>query len=195
MMRHRSRCRTNAAQHSVAARSTFRAHEAGKNTAPVKPPKETSMSFVTTQPEALAYAAGKLQTIGSGVAAESAAAAAPTTNVIPAAADEVSALQAAIFGAYGSLYQSVNAQAASVHELLVHTLGASAARLRPPSPSNSATTASPLAERISSFLGSAASTDPPGGSLANIANIGTGNWGFRFFGSAGDVWRRSSSRR
>ena len=84
------------------------------------------MSFVTTHPEALAYAAGKLQTLGSALAAKSAAAAPQTTGVIPAAADEISALQAAIFRAYGSLYQSVNAQATTIHDLFVQTLGASA---------------------------------------------------------------------
>ena len=77
------------------------------------------MSLVTTQPEAMAYAAGKLQTLGSALAAESAAAAPPTTGVVPAAVDEISALQAAIFGAYGSLYQSVNAQATTIHQLFV----------------------------------------------------------------------------
>ena len=134
------------------------------------------MSFVTTHPEALAYAAGKLQTLGSALAAESAAAAPPTTSVVPAAADEISALQAAIFAAYGSLYQSVNAQATTIHQLFVHTLGTSAGSYAATESSNSATTASPLAERISGLLSSAASTDPPGGNLANIANIGTGNW-------------------
>jgi hypothetical protein len=53
------------------------------------------MSFVTTQPEALAAAAGSLQSIGSTLSAQNAAAAAPTTGVVPAAADEVSALTAA----------------------------------------------------------------------------------------------------
>jgi len=138
------------------------------------------MSFVTTQPEALAYAAGKLQTLGSAMAAESAAAATPTTGVVPAAADEVSALQATIFGAYGSLYQSVNAQATTIHELFVHTLGASAGSYAATESANSAATASPLSGRISGLLssaGNAASADPPGGTLANIFNIGTGNWG------------------
>ena len=137
------------------------------------------MSFVTTQPEAMAYAAGKLQTLGSALAAESAAAAPPTTGVVPAAADEISALQAAIFGAYGSLYQSVNAQATTIHQLFVQTLGASAGSYAVTESSNSATTASPLAQRISGLLSAAANaaaTDPPGGNLANIANIGTGNW-------------------
>jgi len=45
------------------------------------------MSFVTTQPEMLASAAGGLQSIGSAVAAGNMAAAAPTTGVVPAAAD------------------------------------------------------------------------------------------------------------
>jgi PE family/PPE-SVP subfamily C-terminal region len=97
----------------------------------------------------------------------------------PPAADEISALQAAIFAAYGSLYQSVNAQATAIHDLFVHTLGASAGSYAATESANSATTASPLAERISGLLSSAAnaaSTDPPGGNLANIANIGTGNW-------------------
>ena len=60
------------------------------------------MSFVTTQPEALTTAAGALQGLGSGMAAKNAAAAAPTTGVVPAAADEVSALTAAQFAAHGA---------------------------------------------------------------------------------------------
>jgi len=134
------------------------------------------MSFVTTQPEALSYAAGKLQTIGSGVTAESAAAAAPTTDVTPAAADEVSALQAAIFGAYGSLYQSVNAQAATIHELFVQTLGASAGSYSTTESANSGATASRLSSVMSSLLSPAASADPPGSDIANLINIGGGNW-------------------
>ena len=84
------------------------------------------MSFVTTQPEAMTATAGHLQGIGSTIAAQNAAVAAPTTGVVPAAADEVSALQAAQFASYGNLYQQVSAQAAAVHEMFVHTLAASA---------------------------------------------------------------------
>jgi PE family protein len=83
------------------------------------------MSFVTTQPEALAAAAGNLQTIGSTLNAQSAAAAAPTTGVVPAAADEVSALTAAQFAAHAQMYQAVSAQAAEIHEMFVNTLGTS----------------------------------------------------------------------
>jgi hypothetical protein len=138
------------------------------------------MSFVTTHPEALIYAAGKLQTLGSAIAAESAAAATPTTGIIPAAADEVSALQATIFGAYGALYQSVNAQAAQIHELFVNTMGASAGSYTATESLNSLATSSPVAQQISGLFSSAANTaaadPPPGSALANILNIGVGNW-------------------
>jgi hypothetical protein len=83
------------------------------------------MSFVTTQPEALAAAAGALQGIGSAMSAQNAAAAAPTTGVVPAAADGVSALTAAQFGAHAQVYQAVGALAAAVHEMFVTTLGTS----------------------------------------------------------------------
>ena len=83
------------------------------------------MSFVTTQPEALTAAAGTLQGIGSSMSAQNAAAAAPTTGVVPAAADEVSALTAAQFAAHAQMYQAVSAQAAAIHEMFVKTLGIS----------------------------------------------------------------------
>jgi hypothetical protein len=84
------------------------------------------MSFVTTQPDALSAAATNLQGIGSGLNAQNAAAAAPTTGVVPAAADEVSALTAAQFVAQAQLYQAVSQQAAAIHEMFVNTLGTSA---------------------------------------------------------------------
>lgn len=84
-----------------------------------------NMSFVTTQPEALAAAAGNLQAIGSTLSAQNAAAAAPTTGVVPAAADEVSALTAAQFAAHAQMYQAVSAQAAAIHEMFVNTLSTS----------------------------------------------------------------------
>ena len=84
------------------------------------------MSFVTTQPQMLSAAAGDLHGIGSVLSAGNAAAAGPTTGVVPAAADEVSALTAAQFGAHAQMYQAISAQAALIHEMFVNTLGASA---------------------------------------------------------------------
>jgi PE family len=85
------------------------------------------MSFVTTQPEVLAAAAGSLQAIGSAMAANNSAAAGPTTGVIPAAADEVSALTATQFAVHAAMYQTISAEAAAIHQLFVATLSTSAA--------------------------------------------------------------------
>jgi hypothetical protein len=84
------------------------------------------MSFLITQPEALTAAAVSLAGIGSEMSALNAALAAPTTGLVPAAADEVSALTAAAFTAHGALYQEVSGQAAAIHQLFVATLQASA---------------------------------------------------------------------
>ncbi len=92
------------------------------------------MSFVTTQPEALSSAATALGGIGSSFSAQNAAAAAPTTGVVPAAADEVSALTAAQFAAHAQLYQAVAAQAAAIHEQFVNTLAPAPGRTRLPKP-------------------------------------------------------------
>jgi PE family len=84
------------------------------------------MTFVTTHPELLSTAAAQLAGIGSEIAAQNAAAMAPTTGVVPAAADEVSALTAAQFASQAAMYQAVSAHAAAVHQLFVDALGASA---------------------------------------------------------------------
>ena len=84
------------------------------------------MSYVTTQPEALTATAGHLAALGSALTASSSTVAEPTTGIIPAAADEVSAMSAAAFAAHGLLYQQVSAQAMAVHQLFVFTLQASA---------------------------------------------------------------------
>jgi hypothetical protein len=84
------------------------------------------MSFVTTQPDLLAAAANQLQGVGTTIAAQNSAAAAPTTGVIPAAADEVSALTATQFARHAQMYQTVSAQAAAMHEMFVRILSASA---------------------------------------------------------------------
>jgi hypothetical protein len=84
------------------------------------------MSFVTTEPELLASAAGALDAIGSAVRSQNSAAATPTTGVIPAAADEVSALTAMQFATHAAIYQAVGTQAMAIHDMFVTTLRASA---------------------------------------------------------------------
>jgi hypothetical protein len=84
------------------------------------------MSFLITQPATLTAGVGSLAAIGSAMNAVNAAVATPTAWLVPAAADQVSALTAAAFAAHGALYQEVSAQAAAIHEMFVATLQASA---------------------------------------------------------------------
>jgi hypothetical protein len=84
------------------------------------------MSFVSAQPAELNSAAENLQAIGSSLTAQNVAAAAPTTGVLPAAADEVSALAAVQFATHAEMYQAISAQAAAIHDMFVNTLGVSA---------------------------------------------------------------------
>ncbi|MGC2652813.1 MAG: PE family protein [Mycobacterium sp.] len=97
------------------------------------------MAFVTTQPEMLAAAAGSLQGIGSAITSGNAVAAASTTGVVPAAADEVSAMTAAQFAGHAEMYQAVSAQAAAIHEMFVNTLGISAGSYAATEAANAAT--------------------------------------------------------
>ena len=84
------------------------------------------MSFVSIVPEILSTAADNLQSVGLRVQAQNTAAAAPTTGLIPAAADEVSALTAVQFAAHAHAYQAVSAQAATIHQMFVTMLAAGA---------------------------------------------------------------------
>jgi hypothetical protein len=84
------------------------------------------MSYVTIQPEMLTAAAGNLASTGSLLSAQNVATAAPTTGLIPAAADEVSALTAAQFSMHAQLYQAVSAQAEAIHDQFVAVLASSA---------------------------------------------------------------------
>lgn len=84
------------------------------------------MSFVSALPEELTATAADLNSIGNAVAAQNTAAAGPTTGVVPAAADEVSALTAAQFARHAQMYQTISKRAAVVHERFVIMLQRSA---------------------------------------------------------------------
>ena len=84
------------------------------------------MSSVTAAPELISTAATDLAKIGSNLSAAHAAAAAPTTGVIPAAADEVSAGIANVFSAHAQDYQALAGRAAAFHQQFMQNLTASA---------------------------------------------------------------------
>ena len=77
------------------------------------------MSFVSVVPDELTAAAGDLAGIGTSITAANAMAVPPTTQIAPAAADEVSAAIAQIFNAHAEGFQGLSAQAAMVHEQFV----------------------------------------------------------------------------
>jgi PE family len=79
-----------------------------------------------TQPETLAAAAAEMQALNAMLWAGNASAAAPTTGVVPAAADVVSMLTAAQFASHATLYQEISAQAATIREQFAAILGISA---------------------------------------------------------------------
>ncbi|EFD13451.1 PE-PGRS family protein [Mycobacterium tuberculosis T46] len=81
---------------------------------------------MVTIPEALAAVATDLAGIGSTIGTANAAAAVPTTTVLAAAADEVSAAMAALFSGHAQAYQALSAQAALFHEQFVRALTAGA---------------------------------------------------------------------
>ncbi len=81
---------------------------------------------MTARAEMLASAAGDLPGVGSAMVAGKTAAAAPTTGVIPAVVDEVSALSAVQFAARAQMRQTIGAQAWAIHELCVKALGSCA---------------------------------------------------------------------
>ncbi|PJE18374.1 MAG: PE family protein [Mycobacterium sp.] len=84
------------------------------------------MSYVFASPEWVAAAASDLASIGSTINSASAAAAAPTSAVMAAGADDVSAVIAALFGAHAQAYQQLSAQAAMFHEQFVQLMSAGA---------------------------------------------------------------------
>jgi PE family len=83
--------------------------------------------FLSTEPAAMAAAAGGLQGIGSAVIAGNAAAAAPTMGVVAPAPEPTSALMALSFSTHGGVYQAAAGVAAAWHEMMAAMLGTNAA--------------------------------------------------------------------
>lgn len=80
------------------------------------------MSYLLAAPETLATGATDVAGIGSLVNAANAAAARPTTALIAAAEDEVSAAIASLFSGHAQQFQALSAQAAAFHADFVQAL-------------------------------------------------------------------------
>ena len=104
------------------------------------------MSYVIATPEMMTAAATDLATIGSNVDAAHMVAAAQTTSVIPAAADEVSAGIAQLFSQHAADHQALAGQAAAFQERTVSPAGFSL------DDATRAAITSPIAARVVSSL-------------------------------------------
>jgi hypothetical protein len=84
------------------------------------------VSFVFVNPDVVAAAATHLANIGATISDAKAAAAAFTTELVPAAEDEISAGIAGLFGTYAQNYHALAAQAAAFHDRFLMAVNASA---------------------------------------------------------------------
>ncbi|WP_131806097.1 PE family protein, partial [Mycobacterium alsense] len=85
------------------------------------------MPFVNAAPEALATAAADLSQIEAAVSAANVAASAPTTAVLAAGADEVSAAIAALFSGHAREFQALGARAVAFQAQFAQNLTGGAA--------------------------------------------------------------------
>lgn len=84
------------------------------------------MSYLISAPPALAAAATDIAELGSALGAANATAAAQTTGILQAGADEVSAAISGLFNAHAREYQALGAQASAFHAEFVRALTTSA---------------------------------------------------------------------
>lgn len=85
------------------------------------------MSYLVTTPDWVTAAAEDLAGLGSSLQEVATAASAPTTGIATAAADEVSAAVAQLFGGFGEEFQAVSAQVSAYHADFARLLNSSAA--------------------------------------------------------------------
>jgi hypothetical protein len=86
------------------------------------------MAWVIAAPEYVAAAASDLANIASSLGAANAVAMTPTSGVLAAGADEVSAMIAALFSTHAQAYQALSAQAASFHAQFVQLMNGGASQ-------------------------------------------------------------------
>ncbi len=127
------------------------------------------MSFQVS-PDAVQAAAQNLAGIHSNLTEASASVVAPTTGVVAAAQDQVSAGVAAMFSSYGEEYQVLSAQTQSLHAQFVNLMNAGAGAYLSTEVAAAQTLASAAGSSAQGFLGSASG----GGAAAAVAAVDAG---------------------
>lgn len=130
------------------------------------------MTGLLAQPQLLAGAAAEVAEIRSKIGEASAAAAGPTTALTQAAADEVSAACAKLFGSYAEAYQAVVSQASACHQQFAHALAAAGISYAQAETANVAAISGALREissPVESLLGAAATSSTATSTIARAA--------------------------
>lgn len=149
------------------------------------------MSTVIAAPAMVAASAADLARVGSALSAATALAARPTTAVVTAAADEVSAAIASLFSRHGQRFQALSAHAAAFHANFVQALDGAATAYKAAEAAN----ASPLqavvrtAQSLALFSPVAAATGRPlvGNGASGTPGTGqAGKAGGWLYGNGGD---------
>lgn len=136
------------------------------------------MPYVLAAPEALAAAASDIAGIGSTLSSAHAAAAAPTTGLMAAAADEVSTQIAALFSAHGQGFQRLGAQAAAFHAQFVQALATAANQYATVEAGAAQTLLNTVNASVEKVLGHPLIGDGSGsGARAGIGGLGFGVFG------------------
>jgi hypothetical protein len=118
------------------------------------------MSFVITDPDAMATAADELQGIGASLESTNAATAAPTTGVLSPATDSVSVRMAAFLDAQAQQYQALSAQAELFHEQFVQTLINASNAYAETEASNAAAVQAASQQKIALIMGGTGNSTP-----------------------------------
>lgn len=129
------------------------------------------MEYVTAAPEMLVSTATDVDQIGSAITAANAAAAGPTTGLLSAAEDEVSAAIAKVFGAYGEEYQAVVRQAAAFHSQFTQTLAAAGNAYAQAEAASAATLTNALQELTAPFQSLLGGTGTGGAAGAGVGGM------------------------
>ena len=110
-----------------------------------------SSPWVIAAPEYVAAAASDLANIGSSLSTANMAALVPTSGVLAAGGDEVSAMIAALFSSHAQAYQALSQQAAAFHAQFVQLMNTGASQYALQEAAN----ASPLLETLGQDAGGA----------------------------------------
>ncbi|WP_139801671.1 PE family protein, partial [Mycobacterium angelicum] len=145
------------------------------------------MTYLIAVPEMLAAAATDLADIGANIDAANLVAAVSTTPLAAAAADEVSAAIAGLFGTHAREYQALSAQMSTFHSQFVQALtggagayaSAEAANASPIQALLDAINAPSVALTGRALIGDGANATTPGG------NGGAGGWLYGNGGAGG----------